>query len=146
MSITRDTRPVDPDDHARREQLHSLAKTLREIHSALLNSVKRDYEVTHGKVEGPLKLYQLVTNDPFFSWLRPLSGQMALLDERIDDKTKLVQSDLDGVKKIIEDLFAAKKPKAESFTANYRARVQSDGSVAALHPQLLEHLQELAAK
>jgi hypothetical protein len=146
MSITRDTRPVDPADFSRREQLTALARTLREIHSALLNSVKRDYEVTNGKVAGPLKLYQLVTNDPFFSWLRPLSGQMALLDERIDDKTKLVQSDLDGVKKIMEDLFAAKKPKVDSFTSNYRARVQSDPAVATLHPRLLEHLKELGGK
>jgi hypothetical protein len=143
MSITRDTRPVDPEDQSRRERLTDLAKTLRSIHSALLESVKRDYEAAHGKIPGPLKLYQLVIDDPFFSWLRPLSGQMALIDERIDDKTKLEPSDLSTVHDAVNGLFNPKKAKADSFAANYKARMQSDASVTALHPQLLEQLRQL---
>lgn len=146
MSITRDTRPVDPEDQARREQLTNLAKTLRSIHSALLESVKRDYESAHGKIAGPLKFYQLVVDDPFFSWLRPLSGQMALIDERIDDKTKLEPTDLSTVHEAVNNLFSPKKAKADSFAANYKARLQSDASVTALHPQLVEQLKHLSAK
>ncbi len=145
MSITRDTRPVDPEDQSRRERLTDLAKTLRSIHSALLESLKRDYEAAHGKIPGPLKLYQLVIDDPFFSWLRPLSAQMALIDERIDDKTKLEPGDLHTIQDTINGLFNPKKAKVGGFAANYKTRLPSDHNLIVLHGQLLEQLKNFVS-
>ena len=139
MSITRDTRPVDPQDQARRAVLNDLAKALRGTHKALLEAVKRDFEAQHGPIGGPLKVFKLVMDDPFFAWLRPLSGQMALVDERIDDKAKLEESEMrdmhDAVRALFEDRAAP-----ESFGAYYAARLGADADVAALHAPLLETL------
>ena len=143
MSITRDTRPVDPEDQSRRDKLNQLAKTLRDLHATLLKVVQRDFELQHGPVGGPFKLFQLVTSDPFFAWLRPLSGQMALIDERIDDKTKLEASDLSGIKRAVEDLFKIKKTSPEGFAANFAARTEAEQNVTTLHAELRGRLESL---
>jgi hypothetical protein len=144
VSITRDTRPVDPEDQARREKLNALAKTLRDLHATLLKVVQRDYEHQHGPVGGPLKLFGLVTGDPFFVWLRPLSGQMALIDERIDDKIKLEPADLEGIRGAVEQLFRPSKDSPEGFAANYLARLESEPTVTGLNADLRSRLEGLS--
>jgi hypothetical protein len=69
-----------------RARLDSLAAALRHLHSALLDVAKSDYEFLHGKIPSVFTFYNLVTGDPFFQWLRPLSGLMSTLDEVIDQK------------------------------------------------------------
>jgi hypothetical protein len=144
VSITRDTRPVDPEDQARREKLNALGKTLRDLHATLLKVVQRDYETVHGPVGGPLKLFGLVTGDPFFVWLRPLSGQMALIDERIDDKVKLEPADLEGIRGAVDELFKPSKDSPEGFASNYHARVESEPTVTGLHAELRGRLEDLS--
>jgi hypothetical protein len=142
MSITRDTRPVDPEDQARRNRLQDVAKALRSLHAGLLDSVKADYERLNGPIGGPMKYFGLVTNDPFFAWLRTLSGAMALLDERIDDKSKLNDEDLRIVRAEIDVLFTSND--SADFGANFSNR-QGEESIAPLHNNLQAVLAELQA-
>jgi hypothetical protein len=129
MSITRDTRPIDPEDQLRRQRLNDLARALRSLHAGLLESVKADYANLHGPIGGPLKVFQLVTSDPFFAWLRTLSGAMANLDERIDDKTKLNDGDLRNVHQQMSALFISHQ--LGDFANNLNARA-SEASIAPL--------------
>ncbi|WP_293915170.1 hypothetical protein [Deinococcus sp.] len=69
-----------------RTRLNALAAALRQLHSALLDVARSDYEFMHGKIPSVFTFYNLVTGDPFFQWLRPLSGLMSTLDEVIDQK------------------------------------------------------------
>ena len=130
----------------RRDKLNQLAKTLRDLHATLLKSVQRDYEAQHGPVGGPFKLFQLVTNDPFFAWLRPLSGQMALIDERIDDKTKLEGGDMSGIREAVEELFKLQKASPEGFGANYGARLEAEQPIATLNAELRGRLESLSSE
>ena len=143
MSVTRDTRPVDPEDREYRDRLNRLAVALRHVHSALLEEVKSDYERQHGRVGGPFVLFRLVTQDPFFAWLRPLSGEMALIDERIDDRTRLVRADLAGIRAVVEALFTSDAATPEGFAANYTGRLQTSAVVAMRHQAFREALEQL---
>lgn len=69
-----------------RQNLIELAQSLLGLHKSLMDASVQEYESVHGPVGGPLKLYQLLTEDAHFAWLRPLSGLMAQIDEAVDDK------------------------------------------------------------
>jgi hypothetical protein len=51
------------------------------LHKVLIQAVRLDYERTHGRVENPTHLWQLVLTDPKFAWLRPLSQWLVALDD-----------------------------------------------------------------
>jgi hypothetical protein len=141
MSITRDTRPPDPAQQAQRAKLDDLARALRHLHSALLEAVKLDFEKLNGKVGGPFHLFQLVTNDPFFQWLRPLSGLMASLDELIDEKRLLSDTEILEVKTSVLSLFEQSDPSG--FGANFETRVRDSQLVAGQRDDVTRSLEAL---
>ena len=64
-----------------RSKLRGLASAARTLHHRLLVATQKSFEKLHGRVESPGQLLQLAVHDPLFAWLRPLSAQLALLDE-----------------------------------------------------------------
>jgi hypothetical protein len=64
-----------------RANMREVASAARTLHHRLLVATQKSFEKLHGRVEGPGKLLQLAVHDPLFAWLRPLSQQLALLDE-----------------------------------------------------------------
>ena len=110
-----------------REGLKELYSALLALHAALLDAVKADYAASVRPIGGPMDLYQLVLNDPFFAWLRPLSSVLALLDERIHDKRPLGPDDASNVVASARELFEATDPG--SFGSNFRNRL--DGTATA---------------
>lgn len=102
-----------------RPRLDALAAALRQLHSALLDYAKSDYEFLHGKIASPYTLYNLVTNDPAFQWLRPLSGLMATLDEVIDQKdTPLSEQNVQDVRAAYQ-LLRSNEPRFSAFRAGF---------------------------
>jgi hypothetical protein len=61
--------------------LLELADALRVLHQRLIAATRVNFEKMHGRVPGSGALLELVINDPLFAWLRPLSRQIADLDE-----------------------------------------------------------------
>jgi hypothetical protein len=51
------------------------------LHRVLIDAVRLDYERTHGRVDNPSTLWQLVVYDPQFAWLKPLSQFLVELNE-----------------------------------------------------------------
>ncbi|MCE2902146.1 MAG: hypothetical protein ACK54K_04270 [Gemmatimonadaceae bacterium] len=66
-------------DHVRLELLR--------VHRALLEVERARYEKAHGRIANNSAFLQLVINDPWFDWLRPLAQLVLLIDERTSDKT-----------------------------------------------------------
>lgn len=108
-------------------KLNDLAQALRSTHSTLLEVVKKDYESMHGVIKGPFAYFQLVTNDPVFQWLRPLSGMMASLDDLLDNKRDLKPADAVQVKLDVESLFLS--TSSNEFATNFHARVKLEREV-----------------
>lgn len=127
MSITRDTRPVDPVQQAQRGQLDALATELRQLHSMLLDAVKADYEKLNGKTTGPFHMFKLVTEDPFFQWLRPLSGMMSSIDELTDEKRLMTRDELEQIQNMVHTLFAPTEP---NFGVNLDTRADDSRTIA----------------
>jgi hypothetical protein len=64
----------------------ALSGALLAVHKELLDRARTDYERTHGR-QTPAQLWNLLIGDPFFAWLRPLSGAVAQLDELLATET-----------------------------------------------------------
>ena len=58
----------------------ALSLSMVRLHRELMVLRQQDYERVSGPVS-PMKLFDLLLNDPFFAWLRPLSTATANLDE-----------------------------------------------------------------
>ncbi len=54
------------------------------LHKALLDYERGRYERMHGRVESPGQMLNLVMNDAWFAWLRPISALVVQADERLD--------------------------------------------------------------
>jgi hypothetical protein len=143
-------RPDDATEADRRQRLDQLSHALRPLHKALIDLVQAEYERGHGPVGGPLKLYQLVTSDPFFAWLHPMSALMAEIDELVDQKEPIARDAAEAIRAALENLVSdgGRAPRAESFVARYLAVLQSSPEVVMLHARvrrLLDGIEALRA-
>lgn len=57
-----------------------LSKSLLDLHAALLEVARGEYEREHGR-QTPVQMYELLLGSPEFVWLRPLSGFVARFDD-----------------------------------------------------------------
>jgi len=59
------------------------------LHKALILAEQVTYERINGRVASTSQLLQLVLNDPWFTWLHPLSQLVIRIDELLDDESEL---------------------------------------------------------
>jgi len=142
-----DARPDDATEAARRKRLDELSHALRPLHKALIDLVQVDYERGHGPVGGQLKLYGLVTTDPFFAWLHPMSALMAEIDETVDQKEPIAREQAAALRAALENLVSdcGREPKPDTFVARYLAVLQDNPEVVMLHARMRKLLDGIEA-
>lgn len=64
-----------------RQKLKDLSKAMLRLHSTLLDAAKVEYETANGQIASIAQYFQLVIEDPHFSWLRKISSLIALINE-----------------------------------------------------------------
>src|SRR4051812_36464499 len=69
--------------HGRLERIHGELLTL---HKTLLDAERIRYEARFEAIRSPGHFLQLLINDPFFAWLRKLSGLITQIDEFLSAK------------------------------------------------------------
>jgi hypothetical protein len=78
-----------------RERLTALRDVILRFHKVLMDSERTAYEKVHGKVGSPGQFLNLLLTDAWFAWLRPYSGLVVAIDERLtakDDPATLVDA------------------------------------------------------
>src|SRR6266511_3452248 len=80
-----------------RQRLLSYRSALLTLHKALVESEKVEYEKTMGKISSPNHFLQLLTTDPWFAWLHPLSQLIVAMDESLDEKEPLTVANVDAL-------------------------------------------------
>jgi len=74
------------------------------IHKRLLEAARADYETVRGPIGGPARFLELLTNDPFFAWLRPMTRLMVEIDEALDEPEALDPPRVDAFRARLETL------------------------------------------
>src|SRR2546429_6774654 len=72
MKEKRSTRPTPEKERVKRRGA-DLRNALLSLHKALVDSERVSYEQAIGAIQSPNHFLQLLTRDPWFAWLHPLS-------------------------------------------------------------------------
>lgn len=121
-------------------RLDQLGTALRAVHKALIDSTQRDYEKKHGKINGPYALFALVSQDPAFAWLQPMTHAIVEIEDRLDRRAPpVLLQDLQAARKKVHELL---DPAHAGFGATYWSRMDTDPNLAVEHGKLQAHLKE----
>jgi hypothetical protein len=108
------------------------ATALREVHRALVQAVRAAYEREVGPAGGPGQLLRLLTEDPYFAWLHPMSELIVDLDSLLAQEI-LPQGTVAGVRQEIDRLTRA---GGSPFWDRYAPLLQADTEVVMAHAHL----------
>ena len=117
-----------------RRQLAQLRESLLALHKALVDSERISYEQNLGTIPSASHFLRLLTEDPWFAWLHPLSQLIVAMDEALDAKTKTPLTDDTAValvKRTGELLVASEA--GEGFSRHYFDALQRDPDVVMAH-------------
>jgi len=131
-----------PDDPVRAElraALRDLWKQLMPMHRALIDAAKEEYAANVGPVTGPTHMLQLLQDDPYFEWLRPMTSLIVDIDSL--SRTDFERADIDALVARLERLFG-NAPDA-GFSARYVPLLQREIDVAAGHAAIRKLLKRL---
>ena len=77
-----------------RQSLIDLRNRLLSLHKILLDGERLTYERVHGKIASPGAFLQLLLNDSWFAWLRPVTSLVVEIDESLASKETAVTEEL----------------------------------------------------
>ncbi len=69
---------------APQKQLEKVRHALLALHKTLVDSERIGYEQTMGAIKSPNHFLKLLTEDPWFAWLHPISQLIVSMDEALD--------------------------------------------------------------
>ncbi|MEY4327043.1 MAG: hypothetical protein RIS24_3214 [Verrucomicrobiota bacterium] len=70
-------------------QLQKLREALLQLHKTLVDSERVGYEAAMGPIPSPNHFLRLLSGDPWFAWLLPLSRLIVTIDEALDRRIPL---------------------------------------------------------
>ena len=132
-----DQRPLGEDTS--RRSLLELHDALLHLHKVLLESERLVYETTIGPIRSPNHFFQLLTGDPWFAWLRPISQLIVAIDETLDAKEELTPVNVEAVMSQSVFLLIPAQSGGE-FGERYVAALQRDPRVVLAHAQVAKRI------
>lgn len=111
---------------------------LLELHRALLDAERRQYEVEHGRV-APTELLQLALSNAQFAWLHQVSAVIVRVDELIASGEEPGTRDVDVVSTHVRGLLRP-VPDGSPFEQRYDRAVQNNPAVLLAHRAVIRAL------
>ena len=124
-----------------RQRITDLRLALLKLHKALIDSERVDYEKTVGKIQSPNHFLQLLTTDPWFAWLHPLSQLIVAMDEALDAEEPLTAAKVDALAQQTK-LMLVVSETGEGFSGHYHEAMQRDPDVVLAHATVAKLLHE----
>lgn len=118
-----------------RARLQTLRSSLLSLHKALVDSERVEYEATVGKIPSPNHFLHLLTTDPWFAWLSPLSRLIVSIDETLGDKEPLTHTRVEALVNEAAALLVASETGA-GFAQHYNEALQRDPDVVLAQGQV----------
>jgi len=122
---------------APRKRLEEVRQAVFVLHKALVDSERISYEQVVGTIQSPNHFLQLLTTDPWFAWLQPLSQLIVSMDEALDEKEPLTSTFVDAALKRTQ-LLLAPSETSEGFSRHYFDALQRDPDVIIAHSEVMK--------
>jgi hypothetical protein len=120
-----------------RKRLEEVRHALLTLHKTLVDSERVTYEKTVGAIRSPNQFLQLLTTDPWFAWLQPLSQLIVSMDEALDAKEPLTDASVEAVIKEANVLLSPSEV-GEGFGRHYYDALQRDPDVVIAHADVMK--------
>ena len=133
------SRKTRSDQEEMRRALHELHGALLKLHKALLDSERVVYEKNVEPIRSPNHFFQLLTHDPWFAWLRPISQLIVAIDETLEEKEPLTAASVDTLMRQSVFLLIPAETGGE-FGERYLAALQRDPRVVLAHAQVAKRI------
>jgi hypothetical protein len=138
MKKKRSKRRESP-DVAARQPLQELRDALLDLHKTLIDSERAVYETNFGPIQSPHHFFQLVSSDPWFAWLRPVSQLIVAMDEALDEAESLTSDSVDAL--MNESVFLLiPAERGGEFGERYLAALQRDPHVVLAHGRVAKRI------
>src|SRR5262245_41294561 len=122
-----------------RQPLQELRDALLDLHKALIDSEGAVYETNIGPIQSPHHFFQLVSSDPWFAWLRPVSQLIVAMDEALDTDEPLTRDTVNMLMKESVFLLLPAETGGE-FGERYIAALQRDPEVVLAHAKVAKRI------
>ena len=121
-----------------RKRLEEVRHAVLTLHKTLVDSERVTYEKTVGAIRSPNQFLQLLTTDPWFAWLQPLSQLIVSMDEALDAKEEpLTSARVDATVKEA-NLLLSPSESGEGFSRHYFDALQRDPDVVIAHADVMK--------
>jgi hypothetical protein len=132
-------RPVIAGSEPARQTLAAVRGSLLDLHKALLESERVSYERAFGKIGTSYQFLHLLTTDPWFAWMKPVTQLIAAMDETLDAEAPPTPA---GVGRLLEQTKALLTPTevGEGFSRHYDEALQRDPDVVFSHATIARTL------
>jgi hypothetical protein len=124
-------------ESATRKRVEQARFALLHVHRALLEAERIRYERQHGRVPGSGAFLQVVLNDPWFYWLRPIPTLIALLDEWLEADPPPVDA-ATRAELLLAQVRDRLRPdeNGADFQQRYHQLLQEEPTVAVAHAEM----------
>ncbi len=102
------------------------------LHKALIESERVGYEQAIGPIGSPHDFLRLLLDDPWFAWLRPVSGFISTVDETLDADEPVTDALAQALLKQARELLRPSE-EGEGFGRHYFIALQRDPDVVFAH-------------
>ena len=118
-----------------RQTLMGVRYGLLGLHKALIVAEQLTFERIYGRVDSTGQLLQLVMNDPWFTWLHPLSNMVVRIDEMLEDEDSLT---IDEVAILLSEVRGMIRPSemGDGFERSYYEALQRAPDVVMAHCEM----------
>jgi hypothetical protein len=125
-----------------RQRLIALRNGLLRLHKLLMESERAAYERDVAKIVSTGQYFDLVMNDPRFSWLRELSQFVVMVDETLFQKEPVGEAD--AIRLIAEArALVAPDENGERFPRSYWEAMQRDPATVIAHGDMMQVFEKL---
>jgi hypothetical protein len=120
-------------------RLAEVRLALLALHKVLLEAERASYEKTVGTIPSPNHFLRLLTSDPWFAWLQPLSRLIVSLDEIEEADEPVTDATVDSVVNATRSLLSPSE-SGEGFGRHYFDSLQGDPVVVIAHVEVMRLL------
>jgi hypothetical protein len=130
--------------NARKQTVLAIREQLVSLHGALIIAEQATYEAVNGPVESVESLLDLLQNNPWFTWLLPISDLLVRIDHLLEDEAfDITDENVTHLTQEIDHLFNPSKD-GDGFGRAYYEALQRAPDVVLAHYRVRRSLPEAA--
>jgi hypothetical protein len=130
--MPRRAKPPDGFPPDQRKRLDDARRAALRVHKALLDYERLAYERSLGRIQNSGQFLQLVINDPWFAWLRPLSELIVRIDELLESDEPAAPAEAQAALQQLRTMLQSDE-QGSDFQRHYHGALQGSPDVVMAH-------------